>query len=85
MSSKKLECNIPDPLTGEEDASMAITIWATSPMNMCIHKMLKTKCIEVEHAQIHNYLPYIDTINYHTQRKQHTFIQALIQHVHHNH
>ena len=31
-------CNIPDPPTGEEDATMSLTIWATRPMNMYIHK-----------------------------------------------
>ena len=34
-------CNVPDPPTNEEDATMASTIRATSPMNMCIDKMLK--------------------------------------------
>ena len=35
-------CNVPDPLTSEEDATMALTIQAKSPMNMYIHnKMLK--------------------------------------------
>ena len=78
-SSRSLYCNVPDPPTDEEDATMALTIRATSPMNMCIHKnieMLKTKFFELEHAYV---------IIYHTQRKKHTFIQAFIQHVHHNH
>ena len=34
-------CNVPDPLTDEEDATMELTIRAKGPMNMYIHKMLK--------------------------------------------
>ena len=33
-----LSCNVPDPPTGEEDSTMELTIRATSPMNMYIHK-----------------------------------------------
>ena len=45
-------CNVPNPSNGGEDATMALTIWATSPMNMWIHKNAKTECIEVEHTQM---------------------------------
>ena len=30
-------CNVSDPLTGEEDATMHQIIWASSPMKMNIH------------------------------------------------
>ena len=30
-------CNVPDPQTGEEDATTRQNIWASSPMNMYIH------------------------------------------------
>ena len=43
-------CNVPGPLTGEEDATMALTIRAKSPMNMYIHENDETKCFELEHA-----------------------------------
>ena len=69
-------CNVPDPPTGEEDTTMALTIQENSPMNMCIHKMVKQKCIEVEHTQIHNYLSYT---------MEATYIHTSIQHVHHIH
>ena len=72
-------CNVPDSPTSEEDATMALTIRATSPMNMWNHKM--QKCWKKMHWSI----TYTDAIIYHTQQKQHTFIQAFIQHVHHNH
>ena len=35
------ECNVPDPPTSEEDATMALTIRATSPMNMWIQKIVE--------------------------------------------
>ena len=41
-------CNVPDPLIGEEDATMALTIRAESSMNMYIHKnveMLKQNAL----------------------------------------
>ena len=71
------KCYVPDPPTGEEDATLALTIQETSPMNMCIHKMemLKTKCFELEHAYM---------IVYHTQLKK-TYVHTSIQHVHHIH
>ena len=31
-------CDVPDPPSSEEDATMALTIRATSPINMLIHK-----------------------------------------------
>ena len=34
-------CDVPDPPTGEEDATMLFTIRETNPMNMCIHKNTK--------------------------------------------
>ena len=37
-------CHVPIPPTGEEDATMALTIWATSPMNMWIHKNAEIEC-----------------------------------------
>ena len=63
-------CNVPNPPTGEADATMALTIWATSPMNMWIHKNAENR--------MHWSRTYTDAIVYHTQRKQHSFIQALI-------
>ena len=33
-SGKKNMCHVPNPPTGEEDATMVLTIRATSPMNM---------------------------------------------------
>ena len=39
-------CNVPNPSTGEEDATMALTIWAIGPMNMCIHKILKQNALK---------------------------------------
>ena len=39
-------CHVPEPSTGEEDATMALTIQETSPMNMCIHKMLKQNALK---------------------------------------
>ena len=38
-------CNVPNPPIGEEDATMALTIRAKSPMNMCIHKIAETECL----------------------------------------
>ena len=38
IRERERECNVPDPPTGEEDATKPLTIWATSPMNMYIHK-----------------------------------------------
>ena len=48
-------CNIPDPLTDEEDATMALTIQDKSPMNMYIHKNVESKCFELEHAYMNIY------------------------------
>ena len=48
--TRHLICNIPDPPTSEEDATMALTIRDGSPMNMWIHKNAKIECIEVEHT-----------------------------------
>ena len=31
-------CNIPNPSIGEEDATMPLANWETSPINMCIHR-----------------------------------------------
>ena len=39
-------CNVPDPPTSDEDATMELTIRATSPMNMCIHKTLKQNALK---------------------------------------
>ena len=36
---KKTFFHVLDPPTGKEDATMALTIRATSPMNTCIHKI----------------------------------------------
>ena len=40
-------CNIPDPLTGEEDATKPLFIRVTSPANMYINKA-EIKCLEVK-------------------------------------
>ena len=45
-------CNVPDPSTSEEDATMALTIQAGGPMNMWIHKNAETECIEVQHTHM---------------------------------
>ena len=38
-------CHVLMPPTGEEDAiTMALTMWAKSPMNMCVHKIAETEC-----------------------------------------
>jgi len=62
-------CNIPDPPTSEEDATMALTIRATAPWTCtfieklkCWNKMLWTRTC------IHDYLSYSES--------KHTFIQA---------
>ena len=47
---------------------MALTIRATSPMNMWIHKNAETKCIEVEHTQMQLFIMH--------SRSKHTFLQA---------
>ena len=64
-------CHVPNPPTGEEDATMALTIWAKSPMNMWNHKLTKTECWN----KMIWTRTCTDAIVYHTQRKQHTFIQ----------
>ena len=39
----KASCHVPYPPTGEEEmTTMALTIRAKSPMNMCIHKIAET-------------------------------------------
>ena len=68
-------CNIPDPPTGEEDATMALTIWETSPVNMCIHKMMKQNALK---QNIHGY-------NYLSYTTEATCIHMRIQHVHRIH
>ena len=42
---EKDDCNVTDPPTGEEDATMALTIRANRPMNMDIRKMLKENAL----------------------------------------
>ena len=68
-------CNVPNPPTDEEDTTMALTIWATIPMNMWIHKitkcwnqMLKTRCTEVEHTQMQLFIIH--------NGSKHMFLQA---------
>ena len=65
---QQIECNIPDPLTSEEDATIALTIWATAPWTCmylrCWNKMLWTRT----RTCIHDYLSY--------NGSKHTFIQA---------
>ena len=38
-------CNIPNPMTDDEDATMALTIWANRPMNIDVHEMLKENAL----------------------------------------
>ena len=39
-------CNVPDPLTGEEDATKPSNIWENNPVNMNMHIMLKLKILK---------------------------------------
>ena len=71
---EKFSCNVPDPPTGEEDATVPLTIRATSPMNMYIHINWRRMLGSKKNAEMHNYLTY-------SGRKT---IHPSIQHVHHN-
>ena len=70
-------CHVPNPSTDEEDATMALTIRATSPMNMGIHKNVETECIEVEHTHMQLFIIHNGI--------KHSIKQEFIKHVHHNH
>ena len=63
-------CKLPNPPTIEEHATMASTLRANIPMNICIDKNRNTE------KKMHWSRKYTYTIIFHTQRKQHTFIQA---------
>ena len=73
MSSDTTNCHVPVPPTGEEDATPALTTRAKSPMNMEIHKIAETTCLnrdfELKHA-------HMKLIIIHSGNQQHSYMHA---------
>ena len=61
------------PPTGEEDATQASTTRAKSPMNICMHKITETTCLnkyfELKHA-------HMQLIIIHSGNQQHSYMHA---------
>ena len=77
LSIRIVLCHVPNPPTGEEDVTMALTIQAKSPMNMGIHKIcwnIMLKQMLWTRACTHEHLSCIDAIVHHTQ------LQSSIRH-----
>ena len=73
ISSDTTNCHIPMPPTGEEDATQASTTQAKSPMNICMHKIAETACLnkdfELKHA-------HMQLIIIHNGNQQHSDMHA---------